>query len=70
MAKSLGRPAVKELGIKLPKLAEPFGTYIDAVQTGNSAFLTGMLPTEAREAKFIGRVRKVDQKLGNKERRK
>jgi hypothetical protein len=38
MAKSLGRPAVKELGIKLPKPAEPFGTYIEAVQTGNLLF--------------------------------
>jgi len=35
---------------------EPFGTYSEAVQTGNLLFLTGMLPTEGRAAKFIGRV--------------
>jgi hypothetical protein len=49
--------------------SDPF-LLSEAVQTGNMLFLTWMLPTEAREAKFIGRVRKVDQKLGNKERRK
>ena len=47
---------LKELGIKLPALPEPFGTYVEAVQTGNLLFLTGMLPTEGRAAKFIGRV--------------
>ncbi len=47
---------LKELGIKLPAPPEPFGTYVEAVQTGNLLFLTGMLPTEGREAKFIGRV--------------
>src|SRR6267154_5138599 len=45
-----------ELGITLPAPPEPFGTYVEAVQTGNLLFLTGMLPTEARAAKFIGRV--------------
>ena len=47
---------LKELGIKLPAPPEPFGTYVEAVQTGNLLFLTGMLPTEGRGAKFIGRV--------------
>jgi enamine deaminase RidA (YjgF/YER057c/UK114 family) len=45
-----------ELGIKLPAPPEPFGIYVEAVQTGNLLFLTGMLPTEGRGAKFIGRV--------------
>ncbi len=36
---------LKELGIKLPAPPEPFGTYMEAVQTGNLLFLTGMLPT-------------------------
>ena len=47
---------LKELGIKLPAPPEPFGTYVEAVQTGNLLFLSGMLPTEGRGAKFIGRV--------------
>ena len=47
---------LKQLGIKLPAPPEPFGTYVEAVQTGHLLFLTGMLPTEGRRAKFTGRV--------------
>jgi enamine deaminase RidA (YjgF/YER057c/UK114 family) len=47
---------LKELGIKLPAPPEPFGTHVEAVQTGNLFFLSGMLPTAGHEAKFIGRV--------------
>src|SRR5438093_5901011 len=47
---------LKELGIKLPTPPQPFGIYVEAVQTGDLLFLTGMLPTEGRSAKFIGRV--------------
>src|SRR5258705_10876498 len=45
-----------ELGIKLPAPPEPFGAYVEAVQTGNLLFLSGMLPIEGHEAKFTGRV--------------
>jgi enamine deaminase RidA (YjgF/YER057c/UK114 family) len=47
---------LKELGIKLPVPPQPFGSYVEAVQSGNLLFLSGMLPTEGRVAKFIGRV--------------
>src|SRR5438128_10747270 len=47
---------LKELGIQLPAPPEPFGTYVEAVRTGNLLFLTGMLPTEGHEARFTGRV--------------
>ena len=47
---------LKELGVTLPTPPQPFGTYAEAVQSGNLLFLTGMLPTEGRKAKFIGRV--------------
>jgi enamine deaminase RidA (YjgF/YER057c/UK114 family) len=47
---------LKELGITLPAPPEPFGIYAEAVRTGNLLFLTGMLPTEGRAAKFTGRV--------------
>src|SRR4029434_7728057 len=58
---------LKELGIKLPAPPEPFGTYVEAVQTGNLLFLTGMLPTEGRTAKFIGRVgAELDVEAGRK----
>jgi len=58
---------LKELGIKLPPPPEPFGTYVEAVRTGNLLFLTGMLPTEGRGAKFIGRVgAELDVEAGRK----
>src|SRR5437016_13498828 len=47
---------LKERGIKLPTPPEPFGTDVEAVQTGNLLFLSGMLPTEGHAAKLIGRV--------------
>jgi enamine deaminase RidA (YjgF/YER057c/UK114 family) len=47
---------LSQLGIKLPAPPEPFGIYAEAVQTGNLLFLTGMLPTVSREAKFTGRL--------------
>jgi enamine deaminase RidA (YjgF/YER057c/UK114 family) len=47
---------LKERGIQLPTPAEPFGIYAEAVQTGNLLFLSRMLPTVGREAKFIGRI--------------
>jgi len=47
---------LKELGIKLPSAPDPLGANVEAVQTGNLLFLSGMLPTEDHAAKFIGRV--------------
>src|SRR5207249_2572651 len=56
-----------KLGIKLPAPPEPFGIYVEAVHTGNLLFLTGMLPTEGRAAKFIGRVgAELDVEAGRK----
>ncbi len=58
---------LKELGITLPAPPEPFGIYKEAVQTGNLLFLTGMLPTEGREAKYVGRVgRELDEEAARK----
>ena len=47
---------LKDLCIELPSPPEPYGVYAEAVQTGNLLFLTGMLPTAGRTAKFTGRV--------------
>ena len=58
---------LKDLGIDLPTPPQPFGTYAEAVQTGNLLFLSGMLPTEGRVAKFIGRVgAELDVETGRK----
>lgn len=64
MAVGAGRPAEllsaeqrwNALGVDLPAPPEPFGTYAEAVQTGNLLFLSGMLPTVGRAARFVGRV--------------
>ncbi len=56
-----------QLSIELPAAPEPFGIYAEAVQTGDLLFLTGMLPTEGREAKFIGRIgAELDVETGHK----
>src|SRR5580704_10655751 len=47
---------LKQLGIQLPAPPTPFGTYAEAVRTGNLLFLSGMLPTEGHTAKFVGRA--------------
>src|SRR5580698_2397689 len=58
---------LKELGIQLPAPPEPFGVYAEAVQTGALLFLPGMLPTEGRIAKFVGRVgAELDVEAGRK----
>src|SRR3984893_12208614 len=58
---------LKELGIKLPSPPEPFGAYVEAVETGNLLFLSGMLPTESRGAKIIGRLgAELDVEQGRK----
>ena len=58
---------LRQLGIELPAPPEPFGIYAEAVQTGNLLFLTGMLPTVGREAKFIGHIgAELDVETGRK----
>lgn len=47
---------LKSLGIELGPAPKPFGAYVEAVQSGKLLFLSGMLPTEGREAKFVGRL--------------
>jgi enamine deaminase RidA (YjgF/YER057c/UK114 family) len=72
VARESSRPATAEerlqqLGITLPTPPEPFGIYVEAVKTGNLLFLTGMLPTEGRMARFIGRVgAELDVEAGRK----
>src|ERR1700732_1345032 len=72
VTREVSRPASaerrwEELGIRLPAPPEPFGTYVEAVQTGNLLFLSGMLPTEGHGAKFIGRVgAEIDMEAGRK----
>lgn len=54
-----------ELGIELPAAPTPFGSYVEAVQTGNLLFLSGMLPVVDHKPKYVGRLGKeFDVKAG------
>jgi enamine deaminase RidA (YjgF/YER057c/UK114 family) len=37
---------LRELGIELPPVPMPLGSYVASVQTGNLVFVSGMLPLE------------------------
>lgn len=49
---------LQELGIELPTPPTPFGAYVEAAQTGNLIFLSGMLPVIDHRPKFVGRIGK------------
>src|SRR6201992_3677549 len=49
---------LQELGIQLPAAPTPFGSYVEAAQTGNLLFLSGMLPVVDHRPKFVGRIGK------------
>jgi len=49
---------LQELGIQLPAAPTPFGSYVEAVQTGNLLFLSGMLPVVDHKPKYRGRLGK------------
>jgi enamine deaminase RidA (YjgF/YER057c/UK114 family) len=49
---------LQDLGIELAPSPTPFGTYVEAVQTGNLLFLSGMLPVIGHQPKFLGRLGK------------
>jgi enamine deaminase RidA (YjgF/YER057c/UK114 family) len=50
--------SLRELNIRLPQAPTPFGAYVEAVQTGDLLFLSGMLPVENQKPKFVGRIGK------------
>jgi enamine deaminase RidA (YjgF/YER057c/UK114 family) len=49
---------LEELGIELPAAPTPFGSYVEALQTGNLLFLSGMLPVVDHKPKYVGRLGK------------
>ena len=56
---------LQELGIQLPAPPTPFGNYVEATQTGNLLFLTGMLPVVDHKPKYLGRLGKeLDAEAG------
>jgi enamine deaminase RidA (YjgF/YER057c/UK114 family) len=56
---------LQELGIELPDPPTPFGTYVEAVQTGNLLFFSGALPVVDHKPKYVGRLGKeLDAEAG------
>jgi enamine deaminase RidA (YjgF/YER057c/UK114 family) len=56
---------LEELGIQLPSAPVPFGSYVEALQTGNLLFLSGMLPVADHKPKYVGRLGKeLDAETG------
>jgi enamine deaminase RidA (YjgF/YER057c/UK114 family) len=49
---------LQNLGIQLPAAPTPFGNYVEALQTGNLLFLSGMLPVVDHKPKYLGRLGK------------
>jgi enamine deaminase RidA (YjgF/YER057c/UK114 family) len=47
---------LKELGITLPDLPKPLGSYVPFVRTGNLIFISGMLPLKEGKLLASGRV--------------
>jgi enamine deaminase RidA (YjgF/YER057c/UK114 family) len=43
-----------DLGIQLPEAPTPFGSYVEAVQSGNLLFLSGRLPVVDHKPAFVG----------------
>ena len=56
---------LKALGVVLPDAPRPLGAYVEAVQSGNLLFLSGMLPVKDGKLQFVGRLGKeLDESAG------
>ena len=49
---------LRELGVELGEGPSPLGAYVEAVQTGDLLFLSGMLPVAGGKPAFVGRLGK------------
>lgn len=47
---------LQSLGIKLPAAAAPVANYVGFVKSGNVVFISGQLPLENGELKYVGKV--------------
>jgi enamine deaminase RidA (YjgF/YER057c/UK114 family) len=56
---------LKKFGIVLPNAPHPLGAYVEAVQSGNLLFLSGMLPVKDGKLQYVGRLGKeLDESAG------
>jgi enamine deaminase RidA (YjgF/YER057c/UK114 family) len=51
---------LSSLGITLPILPDPVGSYIPVVISGNLAFVSGQIPVEGNYVKFRGKVVSIE----------
>ena len=49
---------LQDLGIQLSAAPTPFGSYVEALQSGSLLFLSGMLPVVDHKPKYLGRLGK------------
>ena len=55
----------RTLAFSSPPAPTPFGNYVEALQTGNLLFLSGMLPVVDHKPKYLGRLGKeLDAEAG------
>jgi enamine deaminase RidA (YjgF/YER057c/UK114 family) len=47
---------LEELGLKLPAAPKPVGNYAAVVRSGDLLFISGQLPIENGELRYVGRV--------------
>ena len=56
---------LKVLGVLLPDAPRPLGAYVEAVQSSNLLFLSGMLPVKDGRLQSVGRLGKeLDESAG------
>src|ERR1700679_2567952 len=56
---------LKVLGVLLPDAPRPLGAYVEAVQSSNMLFLSGMLPVKNGKLQYVGRLGKeLDEPAG------
>ena len=56
---------LRALGVVLPDAPHPLGAYVEAVQSSNLLFLSGMLPVKNGKPQYIGRLGKeLDESAG------
>ena len=56
---------MKAFGVILPDAPRPLGAYVEAIQSGNLLFLSGMLPVKDGKPQYVGRLGKeLDESAG------
>ena len=50
---------LESLGLKLPEVGKPLGSYVNSVRTGNLLFLSGKFPKENGRLKRSGEAADV-----------